>query len=245
MGACSSNTANRTVEGAVKYYYFGREEGNNLKARGLAVLATLEVGGVSYEGKVVTFEAWSQKMSKADKDEMSPMGYLAVIELPDGTKICETTACVLTAGQLGGLNGKTVAESGVCYMLACKAAELFSELTSKGPTVMSVKSYDKARYEEYKKWEPGAKEYVKKFEKLCSAEGKFTSSGQTSGEIALWAFLHQAKACGFITFDASLPKLGKFFARMEALPGIAKVLKGESQMGQMLDYAAAIPDSVK
>lgn len=244
MGQAQCSSASNSVNGAVKFYYFGMAKGNNLKARGMAILAALEVGNVAYEGIVVTADEWFGKMTQAEKDDMSPMGYLAVIELPDGTKICETTACLLTAGQIGGLNGKTVAEYGVSCMLACKAAELFSELTTKGPTALTVDKYDKAKYEEFKKWEPGAREYLNKFERLCSANGTFTSSGQTSGEIALWSFLHQGSACGFVKFE-SLPKLKKFFTRMEALPGIAKVLAGKSQMGEMIDYAAAIPDRLK
>jgi len=242
MGAaCSSDASNNTVDGPIKYYYFGMEPATNLKARGLGIHATLEVGNVNYEGVVVTVGDWFG--GKIDKEAMSPMAYLAVIELPDGTKVCESVACLQMAGHLGGLNGKTPADFGVSSMLACKSYELFGELASKGPTVITLEGYDKAKYEEYKKWEPTAKGYISKLEKLCKPDGTFTSTGETSGEIALWAFLHQAKNCGFITsFD---PKLGKFFQRMEALPGIRRALDGSSKMGKLIDYLAAIPATVK
>jgi hypothetical protein len=80
---------------------------------------------------------------------------------------------------------------------------------------------------------------VAKYEKwLLPAKDRFTQSGQTVGEIDLFCKLYMLKA--------SLPELssgamGAFYTRMEALPGIKKVLDGGSKMGVLHDYLVAMP----
>ena len=80
---------------------------------------------------------------------------------------------------------------------------------------------------------------VAKYEKwLLPAKDRFTQSGQTVVEIDLFCKLYMLKA--------SLPELssgamGAFYTRMEALPGIKKVLDGGSKMGVLHDYLVAMP----
>jgi len=80
---------------------------------------------------------------------------------------------------------------------------------------------------------------VAKYEKwLVAGKDRFTESGTTLGEIDFFCKLYMLRL--------SLPELssgamGAFYARMEALPGIKKVLEGGSKLGQLHDYLVAMP----
>merc|ERR1712232_1162672 len=63
----------------------------------------------------------------------------------------------------------------------------------------------------------------------------FTSSKTTIGELYLFAMLHQLVLVSKDFLDAT-PALHKFYSETSALPGVAKVLAGQSAMGGMEQY---------
>jgi len=71
---------------------------------------------------------------------------------------------------------------------------------------------------------------------LTSTPGDwFTSSGTSTGELYLFAMLHQIVMCSKGVLDAT-PALLKFYDRTLMLPGVAKVMTGKSPMGFMAQY---------
>merc|ERR1711920_362120 len=103
-------------------------------------------------------------------------------------------------------------------MLACKAAEVFTEFTKVSPTMMNVKDWNKEKEKALDEFKPKMTEYLEQFDKLCSDEGKFTRQGNTTGELHLFSLLYHMKASKYA--DTFTPKLDKFYARLEALDGV-------------------------
>jgi len=65
--------------------------------------------------------------------------------------------------------------------------------------------------------------------------GAFTSTGQTVGELYLWAILHQMKLVKADVFSAT-PKLEAFYMALEQEPSVQKVLRGKSRFGPLQQY---------
>ena len=59
----------------------------------------------------------------------------------------ETVAQCMAVGKIAGSNGDSAADFGVSAMLACKAAEIFTEFTRNSPTMFTVKNWDAAKAE--------------------------------------------------------------------------------------------------
>merc|ERR1719199_2063772 len=87
-----------------------------LKARGFPTLLALEVGKVDYDPQTVTFDEWPAMKASGE----CPFGYLPLVTLPDGTRVNETNACLMVAGERGNLLGSTEAAQTTSAMLACK-----------------------------------------------------------------------------------------------------------------------------
>jgi len=237
--ACSSGTdGGIDFVGPVELCYFGLDEKTMLKARFLAIWACAECGGLDYTIKPIMPGDWFG--GKVDKLGLSPFGYLCVVKLPDGTRITETTACLLTVGKVTGLLGQGTKDQGTSYMLACKAAEMFTDFTSKGPTMFTVQDFKGDKPKAFEDWKTNnLAPAIDQLEKLCSADGKFTSA-LTAGEIAVWACLHQMKGAE-CSVNTTPGKLATFYNRMEALPGIKKILAGQSKGYKTSDYAVPVP----
>mmetsp|Transcript_104623 Transcript_104623/g.223612 ORF Transcript_104623/g.223612 Transcript_104623/m.223612 type:complete len:229 (-) Transcript_104623:48-734(-) len=228
MGNCFEGMT-KSRGGQMKYTYFP------LHARGLPILLALEVGGVDYVGKPLPFSQWAEMKASG----VCPFGYLALLELADGTKINETNAVAMTVGKRAGLLGQSEKDFGISTMLACKAAEVFTEFTKVQPTMFTVKNWDSAAAQKLLEWSPKCDDYLKQFEALCGADGKFTSEGNTVGELHLWALLYHFKV---VSFKLPLPpKLATFYARIEALPAVQRCVTGKTQMGELADYVVPVP----
>jgi hypothetical protein len=213
----------------VKLHYFP------LKARGFPALLALEVGKVNYEAVVIPFDNWPE----AKASGKYPFGYLAGLELADGTMINETNAILFTVGQLARLNGGSLKDFGISTMLACKAAEVFTEFTKVQPTIMTVKNWDGSKASALKEAEGKFNDYFEQFENLCSDDGKFTRSGKTTGELHLFSCLFHMKVSEFKTEFS--PKLQKFYDRVAALDGVKKCCEEKSKFGEIANYVVPVP----
>lgn len=213
----------------VKLHYFP------LKARGFPALLALEVGNVKYEAVKIDFSEWGDKKESG----AYPFGYLAGLELADGTMINETNAILFTVGQIARLNGRSAKDFGISSMLACKSAEIFTELTQVQPTMMTVKNWDADKGKKLEEARPKFDGYIEALDKMCSDEGKFTSLGKTTGELHLFSVMYHMKACKFKTEFTT--KLDKFYARLEALPGVKKCVDNTTQFGEIADYVVPVP----
>merc|ERR1712046_305697 len=147
-----------------------------------------------------------------------PFGYLPLITLPDGTHINEANACVMAAGIRGNLPGSTEAAQTMSSMLACKCAEIFTEFVRRQPTILTVKDWNKDKEAELDAWANNQnKQYLSQLEKLCN-NGKFTTDGNTVGELWVFALLFYYKTCGFMPDFG--PTLNSFYERVAAIPEV-------------------------
>merc|ERR1711957_668378 len=100
------------------------------------------------------------------------------------------------------------------------------------PTLFTVKSFDDEKVQAFHDGKVELLEFLKKFDKFLIPSGdRFSESGMTFGEIDLFCKL-------YCYANGALPEikeggLAAFFNRMEAVPGIKKVLEGQSKFGQL------------
>mmetsp|Transcript_7654 Transcript_7654/g.16850 ORF Transcript_7654/g.16850 Transcript_7654/m.16850 type:complete len:227 (-) Transcript_7654:202-882(-) len=225
MGAACSTS---DPSGPVKFSYFP------LTARGLPVVLAMEHGGVKYDGKAIAFDDWP----KMKESGVCPFGYLCLLELPDGTKVNETNACLLTVGKIGNLLGSTLSDFATSNMLACKAAEVMTDCYSHMPLLVNVKDWNSTKADKLKEFLPKLQTVMEQFDKLCHPDGTFTGD-VTVGELHLWALLYEMKRAEMkVTLPANLQK---FYDRIEKLPATQKVITGKSGMGEMMDYMVPVP----
>merc|ERR1712070_626182 len=213
----------------VRLHYFP------LKARGFPALLALEVGKVNYEAVIVPFDQWAEKKASG----VYPFGYLAGLELADGTIINETNAILFTIGQLARLNGGSLKDFGISTMLACKAAEVFTDFTKAQPTMMTVKDWNADKAKNLEEQKPKLDACLDQFENLCSDDGKFTRSGKTTGELHLFSLLFHMKVSEYKTEFST--KLQKFYDRVSELDGVKKCTEEKSKMGEIANYVVAVP----
>lgn len=213
----------------VKLHYFP------LKARGFPGLLALEVGNVNYEAVVVPFSDWGELKASGK----FPFNYMAGLELADGTMINETNAILFTIGKLARLNGGSDKDFGISTMLACKSAEVFTELTKAQPTIGSIKTWDADKAKALEEWKPKADAHLDNFEKLCGDDGKFTKLGKTTGELHLYSLLYHMKVSKFKTEFS--PKLTKFIEQLEALDGVKRCIENKTKFGELGDYCVPVP----
>jgi len=213
----------------VKLHYFP------LKARGFPALLALEVGKVNYEAVIVPFAEWTEKKASGTY----PFGYLAGLELADGTMINETNAILFTVGQLARLNGGSLKDFGISTMLACKAAEVFTEFAKVQPTIGTIKNWDADKAKNLEEAKPKLDACLDQFETLCSDDGKFTRSGKTTGELHLFSLLFHMKVSEYKTEFST--KLQKFYDRVSALDGVKKCTEDKTKMGEIGNYTLPVP----
>jgi len=204
-----------------------------LKARGFPTLLALEVGDVNYEAHVVQFAEWGAMKASG----VCPFSYLPLLTLQDGTTINEANAVLMTVGKIAGLLGDSPKDFGVSTMLACKAAEVFTELTKSHSTMSSIKTWSEDKTEKAKEFLVQYDTYLAQFDALCK-DGKFTTTGTTVGEIHLFSLLFHSESVKFGTMPAGL---AAFYARMLAIPAVAKCCNNETKFGKLGDYLVPLP----
>merc|ERR1719221_2138560 len=109
------------------------------------------------------------------------------------------------------------------------------------PTALNVETFGTEKKQAFTEGKAAVLEFAEtKYEKFLLPSGdRFTESGLRFGEIDLFSKL----SCHA---DGAFPemitgKLEKFYKRMSEVPGIKKVLGGESQFGKLGEYLIPVP----
>merc|ERR1719362_2595185 len=105
------------------------------------------------------------------------------------------------------------------------------------PTLLNAQDWKKEDTQKGKEWVQGdLGKTLNQFESLCK-DAKFTTTGNTCGELHLFSTLHQIKEAG-----ATLPGgLLAFHSRLAADEKVKKCLAGESKMGQCGAFIKPFP----
>mmetsp|Transcript_103734 Transcript_103734/g.332471 ORF Transcript_103734/g.332471 Transcript_103734/m.332471 type:complete len:115 (+) Transcript_103734:1-345(+) len=109
------------------------------------------------------------------------------------------------------------------------------------PSVFTVEKFDAVKKQAYQDGKADVIDFASsKYEKFLLPEGdRFTKSGLTFGEIDLFSKLYVHVNGAFPEIKAG--KLARFYERMSEVPGIKKVLSGESQFGPLAEYLIPVP----
>merc|ERR1711972_548562 len=178
------------------------------------------------------FEKWDELKAT----EKPPFGQLPILETGSFV-IGQAIAICNYIGKVGGLEGKDDKEYAVSQMLLAEGEDLYALLQKYQPTkVVKEKSEDNNKL--WKELVPGE---MKKLEQILSkTEGEgFSSSKVTVGELYLFAMMHQMMHVS-PDFLKDTPGLAKFYETTKALPGVAKVLGGESAIGELGQYFISV-----
>jgi glutathione S-transferase len=202
-----------------------------LLAKGLAPALCAEFSGLAWKGNLDTgFD--SPKWSELKASGKPPFGQLPILET-EGSVIGQSTAICNYIGHVAGTAGKDANEFAMSQMLLAEGEDLYNLMQKYQPTTfVKEKSEDNAKF-----WAEVVPAEANKLEKLLSSTScdGFTSSGTTIGELYLFAMIHQMVLCSSDCLKDT-PSLQKFYNATKDLPGVQKVLKGESSMGKLAQY---------
>lgn len=201
---------------------------------GLPSMCCLEMSGKAYEGRAVGFEEWGDLKPK------TPSGQLPYATYKDGSFLCESGAIGRSIAAAGGFlgHGKEYAKS---EMIIGMTTDLNKAVFEVCPTVMTVKDFSSQKQQAFIEKKPTILDMFKKYEKHLLPEGdRFTKSGTSFCEVFLFCHL-------FCYAHGALPEaksgcLAKFYERMMKVPGIKKVLDGESKFGALGFYLMPLPN---
>eukprot|EP00441_Pelagodinium_beii_P036319 CAMPEP_0197642472 /NCGR_PEP_ID=MMETSP1338-20131121/16118_1 /TAXON_ID=43686 ORGANISM="Pelagodinium beii, Strain RCC1491" /NCGR_SAMPLE_ID=MMETSP1338 /ASSEMBLY_ACC=CAM_ASM_000754 /LENGTH=246 /DNA_ID=CAMNT_0043215595 /DNA_START=59 /DNA_END=799 /DNA_ORIENTATION=+ len=246
MGAaCSSETGAVLVEpiGKIKVRFWDASVAGmptkSALGRGIALAALIELSKADFELDAVPM---GQK-------EGLVMPYLPEVHTADGMKFTELggIAMVMATSYPNSIIAvKSPKDLGVASMAAIKASEIWNECLPIFSSVMNASNFTQENFDAMKKKE---EEYLKpiiaSFEGLCSADGKLTSTGTSFGEVVLWWALATYQRAKVPSCTPLPPKMTKLVARINDLPEIQKVLKGDTVFGSVFDLIVPIPDKFK
>lgn len=207
-----------------------------LMAKGLGPALCAELSGLAWKSNKNTgfgMSSWADLKGKGK----APFGQLPILET-GGLVIGQATAICNYIGHAAGKDGKDANEYAMSQMLVAEGEDLYALMVKFQPTIMKKdKSEDDVLV---KFWVEDIPPHTKNLEKLIkstSGDG-FTSSGTTTGEIYLFAVLHQMVLVSHDVLNDS-PALNKWYDNTKALSGVQKVLKGNSNFGEMKQYFIA------
>eukprot|EP00746_Dinoflagellata_sp_MGD_P022715 gnl/MRDRNA2_/MRDRNA2_153176_c0_seq1.p1 gnl/MRDRNA2_/MRDRNA2_153176_c0~~gnl/MRDRNA2_/MRDRNA2_153176_c0_seq1.p1 ORF type:complete len:246 (+),score=54.23 gnl/MRDRNA2_/MRDRNA2_153176_c0_seq1:99-836(+) len=215
-------------------------------AKGLGPALVAELSGLPWLGnKDLGFsrETWPELKATGKP----PFGQVPLLE-DNGRFIGQSTAIVNYIGKKAKTEGKTQDDYAMSQMLLAEGVDLDTEFFKCQPSVggYGYAGFDDMIYDDpmlkkgsaaahakfWDEWVPGQ---FSKLETLLAGKDKFTSSGRTVGEIYVWAMMHQMKLCKPDMYKET-PNLGRFYESLFNEPGVQKVLKGESTMGELARY---------
>jgi len=232
MFACCTEGGASSGVVPVNYAYFP------VKARGMSHVLALEMSGVNYIPKVVQMDQWAGMKSSGE----CPFGYLGLLTLNDGTKIQETVAILVTIGKIGNMNGHNVQDFGISYMLACKAAEVFTNCTNCNPTFITINDYNQEKFKKLGEFKSGElKDFINALDNMCDPKGNFTSQGDTVGEVHLYSVFWQLRGAKVLP-DTLPANLQAFMNRLDSHSVVKEFLAGKSKFGTMDDYLLPAPN---
>lgn len=195
-------------------------------AKGLAPALCAELSGLPWKGnRDVDFTTDQSPRARA------PFGQLPILET-EGLVIGQSIAICNYIGKVTGSEGKDVAEYAMSQMLLAEGEDLYALMRKYQDTAFVKSTEDNAKF-----WGELVPAEMKKLEALLSSTpgDGFTVSETTTGELYLFAMLHQMKLISG-DFLKDTPGLQKFYESTNGLAGVQKVLRGESAMGQLNQY---------
>ena len=220
----------------------------SLMAKGLGPALVAQHSGLPWSGNATLgftiAEHW-----KALKPQ-TPFGQLPLLTVlgPDGFELAQTTAIVNCIDQLAQTNPTTnrdgvkgfarsqqlIAEAEDIYNLMVKfLPTLYKRLSDEAVVTSKGTAADYATF-----WSELLPKQLAHLERLTPL-GEQGSSLYSSGELYLFAMLHQAHlVCD--TIFAATPTLGEWYARLRADHRTQRVLNGESPMGELAQYFVAV-----
>ncbi|KAJ1449500.1 hypothetical protein M885DRAFT_590409 [Pelagophyceae sp. CCMP2097] len=201
----------------------------------LPVILALELGGVDYVATKVEFADWPTVKAT------TPTGALPVAQLSDGMIVVESGAISRGAAAASGMLGE-----GANYlkseMLMGMSGDLNKKVLAVAPTVFNIAAWTPEQTEKAKtETLPDVLAHVALFVQfLLPAGDRFTESGQSLGEVDLFAKLFCLKAAFPQLVEADLKA---FYDRVAALPAVVKFNAGETQWGSMPLFVCAFPEA--
>ena len=214
----------------------------DVMAKGMQVTMVAHHSGLSWEGKPEGF-AWRDG-EKAMKPH-APFGQLPLLFVggDDTAPVAQTTAIAAVIGKLAGTDGaENTNDFAMSSMLVAEAEDIYAALQKGQPTLYAkIGSGVKTEQTHEELWTKSLPHHLGCLEKLCDVDGRFTSTGVTSGEMFLWGVLHQvALLAKAFAFDGR-PKLAAYYERIAAMERTVEVLEGKSPAGSMAQYFVAGP----
>jgi len=197
-------------------------------------MCCLEMSGSGCEFQAVKMEEWEELKPKV------PGGQLPYAEMWDKSFICESGAIGRSIAGAAGLlgSGKDFSTS---EMLVGIATDLNKAAMSCVPTILTVGSFDAAKKAAFPAGKDKVLQYCDKVAAFLLPDGfSFTSSGLTYGEVYLFCVLY-CHAEGAIP-EVKNGALKSFYNRMATVPGISKVINGETKLGAT-KYLVPLPDA--
>ena len=184
----------------------------------------------------------------------------------DGMAIGQCVAIVNYIGRRAGMEGRDAEEFAMSQMLLAEGEDLYAAMQKFVPTVyvpLSEKTTPERNADWWNRIAPG---HLQRLEALVVHRAKpaaptslaygaavaqnlpqaerFTSSGQTVGEIYLWSMLHQMRLCK-PDLLYPFPQLRAFYEQTAALPGVVNVLSGNSPFGPFVQYFVGGPQAIQ
>lgn len=233
-GAASMDSA-----APMRLYYWGS------MAKGLGPAIVAEVSGLPWQGPgELGFDA-DEEWPAMKASGRPPFGQLPLLE--DGPlHIGHSAAIASYIGRKAGMEGEGLAEFAVSQMLLGEGEDLYANMlrfnptcfaaldTPRGPPGAQWPTGGLTEHEVW--WADGVPQRVERWEALLLVgRDRFTSSGQTAGELYFFAMLHQLVLCRAAAL-AGTPGVAAFYARVAALPAVARVLRGQSPFGTFFQY---------
>ena len=211
----------------------------DVMAKGMQVTMVAHHSGLSWQGKPEGF-AWRDGIKPR-----APFGQLPLLFVggDDTAPVAQTTAIAAVIGKLAGTDGaENTNDFAMSSMLVAEAEDIYAALQKGQPTLYAkIGSGVKTEQTHEELWTKSLPHHLGCLEKLCDVDGRFTSTGVTSGEMFLWGVLHQvALLAKAFAFDGR-PKLAAYYERIAAMERTVEVLEGKSPAGSMAQYFVAGP----
>ena len=216
----------------------------DVMAKGMQVTMVAHHSGLSWEGKPEGF-AWRDGPNAMKPKGVAPFGQLPLLFVggDDTAPVAQSAAIAAVIGKLAGTDGaENMNDFATSSMLVAEAEDIYAALQKGQPTLYAkIGSGVKTEETHEELWTTSLPHHLGCLEKLCDADGKFTSTGVTCGEMFLWGTLHQVVllAKDFV-FDGR-PKLAAYYERIAAMERTVEVLEGKSPAGSMAQYFVAGP----
>ena len=199
-----------------------------LKGGVMPIVVALEVHGIAWEVRKVEFADWPTFKASGDL----PFGQLPILETEDAGMIAHVSAIMSYITEKSeAAGGKDLREKTLSKMIHEGVRDILSAMRDSQPTVFN-KTTDKAVYDKF--WDETLPTKLGCLEKMLDGKAKYTESGTSVGELALFTCLEVARSLNDKCLDAS-PNLKTFYERIEGIEAVKNVYAGKSPFGELVN----------